>query len=192
MKMWKEYFPDARITGIDINPASWLDDEQVKTYVVDQGSRDSLSDFLKKHPEPNFDIIIDDGSHRADHQQVSLETLWSSLKPGGLYFIEDLNDRGYGEKTGGPHATPETVSTRTFFKRYARTSEVAVPNAFRSTDFLSSINDIMFHSPKPRQRPRDIGVEIVRTFLGRAHTGIMRLEWVADSERMVVLRKVHA
>jgi len=189
MKMWKEYLPKARITGIDINPASWLDDKQVKTYVVDQGSHESLSNFLKTHPDPKFDVIIDDGSHRADHQQVTLEMLWPSVKPGGLYFIEDLNDYGYGGKTGGPHATPDTISTRDFFKRYARAGEIAGPNAFRSTDFLSSIDDIMFHSPKPRQRPRDIGVEILRTVLGRAASGIMRLEWVADSERMVVLRK---
>ena len=189
MKMWSEYLPKARISGIDINPAPYLDTDRVKTYVVDQGSRDSLAKFLAAHPDPNFDVIIDDGSHRGDHQQVSLEILFPHLKPGGIYIIEDLNDLGYGERSGGPHDSPNTISTRQFFKRYARTGEIAQPNAFESTEFLSSIEDIIFHSPKPRQRPRDVAIEFLRTALGRAHRGILRLEWVPDSERMVVLRK---
>jgi SAM-dependent methyltransferase len=189
MKMWRDYFPSAKITGVDINPASFLDDDRITTYTVDQGNQESLSDFLERHPDPHFDIIIDDGSHRADHQQISLETLFPSLNPGGLYFIEDLNDYGFGGKTGGPHATPDTISTRDFFKRYTRCGEIAEPNAFRSTDFLSLVEDIAFHNPKPMQRPRDIAIEVVRTALGRAGSGIMRLEWAPDSEQLVVLRK---
>src|SRR5262249_13345342 len=38
-----------------------------------------------------FDIIIDDGSHASFHQQLTLCTLFKTLKSGGLYFIEDLN-----------------------------------------------------------------------------------------------------
>ena len=192
MKMWSDYFPNARITGADINPASYIDTDRITTYEVNQGSKKSLSRFLENHPDPTFDVIIDDGSHRADHQQLTLETFWPHLKPGGLYFIEDLNDFGFGGKTGGPHATPDTLSTRDFFKNYARTGEVAGPNAFSSTDFLSSVDDILFHRPKPLLRPRDLVIEIVRTVMGRWKRGIMRLEWVPDSELMVVLRKKSA
>ena len=179
-----------RGTGIDINPAGFLNTDRITTYVVDQGSRESLEAFLRDHPNPDFDIIIDDGSHRADHQQISLEVLFPHLKPGGLYFIEDLNDHGYGGKTSGPHATPATISTREFFKRYARKGEIADPNAFDSTDFLGEVADILFHKPKPLLRPRDLMVEIVRTVLGRASSGIMRLEWAPDSEMMVALQKI--
>merc|ERR1712029_878213 len=38
----------------------------------------------------NFDIIIDDGSHVPNHQLVSFETLWPSIKPGGMYIVEDI------------------------------------------------------------------------------------------------------
>jgi len=193
MKMWSDYLPNASITGIDINPAPYLDTDRVKTYVVDQGSRDSLHEFIAKHPDPWFDVIIDDGSHRADHQQLSLEALFPRLKPGGLYFIEDLNDFGYGGRPGGGRfATPETISTRDFFKRYTRTGEITCPNAFRSTEFLASIDDIMFHSPRPLQRPRDVAVEIARTVLGRLKHGISRLEWTPDGEKIVVLDKAPA
>ena len=38
----------------------------------------------------NFTVIIDDGSHLPSHQLLSLETLWPSLAPGGLYIVEDV------------------------------------------------------------------------------------------------------
>ena len=38
-----------------------------------------------------FDVIIDDGSHRPMHQQISLVSLYPHLKPGGQYIIEDLH-----------------------------------------------------------------------------------------------------
>lgn len=37
-----------------------------------------------------FNYIIDDGSHRLDDQKASFQLLWDYLKPGGLYFIEDI------------------------------------------------------------------------------------------------------
>jgi len=37
-----------------------------------------------------FDYIIDDGSHRISDQLASLEILWDYLKPGGIYFVEDV------------------------------------------------------------------------------------------------------
>lgn len=189
MKMWADYLPIAKITGADINPASFLDSDRIKTFVVDQGSRESLAKFIDDHPDPSFDIIIDDGSHRADHQQVTLEMLWPTLKPGGTYFIEDLNDRGFGARTDGRHAVTDTIPTRRFFKRFAATGEIAEPNAFDSTDFLGQIEEILFYSPRPLQRPRDLIVETVRTVLGRSGTGVLRSEWAEGSERIVALHK---
>jgi hypothetical protein len=191
MKMWRDYLPNAAITGADINPAPYLNSDRVTTYVVDQGSRDSLRQFLKQHPDPSFDVIIDDGSHRADHQQITLEALFPFLKPGGIYFVEDLNDFGFGGRSGNnPYATPDTISTRDFFKRFGRTGEIAKPNAFQSTDFLQSVADIAFYCPRPVQRPRDIFWEIVRTVAARAHRGLMRVEWVPESEKLLALRKL--
>lgn len=192
MKMWSDYLPNAKIAGVDINPAPYLDTDRVKTYVVDQGSRESLKTFVDQHPNPSFDVIIDDGSHRADHQQVSLEMLFPHLKPGGLYFIEDLNDFGYGGRTGGRYATPDTISTRDLFKQYTRTGEIAGPNAFESTDFFASIDDVAFYCPKPRQRLFDLGVEVIRVLVGRGNRGILRPEWAPENEKVLLLRKAEA
>lgn len=36
-------------------------------------------------------MIIDDGYHASKHQQITLVSLWETLKPGGIYVIEDLH-----------------------------------------------------------------------------------------------------
>ena len=50
------------------------------------------------------DVVIDDGSHFSEHQRATFALLWHSIKPGGLYVIEDLQCAflgGYhGEQTG--------------------------------------------------------------------------------------------
>jgi len=35
-----------------------------------------------------FNIIIDDGSHRDDHQLKTLENFYKLVKPGGFYIID--------------------------------------------------------------------------------------------------------
>ena len=40
-----------------------------------------------------FDIIIDDGDHSLEGQKKTFESAWNSLKPGGLYIIEDLQSK---------------------------------------------------------------------------------------------------
>lgn len=187
IKMWADYLPNASITGADINPASWLDNERIATYELDQGSRKSIAEFIGKHPDPNFDIIIDDGSHLPDHQQITLEMLFPHLKPGGIYFIEDLHEFGHGGRERRGY--PDIVPTRDVLRRYAVSGDVIGPNAFQSADFLSEVAEILFYSPRPLLRPRDFLIEALRLVAGRAHRGISRLEWADNSERLVALTK---
>jgi hypothetical protein len=42
--------------------------------------------------DATFDYIVDDGSHQPDHQVRSFELLWDRVKPGGKYFIEDIDN----------------------------------------------------------------------------------------------------
>jgi hypothetical protein len=73
--------------------------------------------FLQKFIDEtggNFDIVIDDGGHTMNQQRVSLEKLWQIVKPGGYYFIEDLQTSfmaGYGgDTTGGKDPNVHTMS----------------------------------------------------------------------------------
>jgi hypothetical protein len=90
LRAWREYFPNGEISGIDIRgDYEYLIDEGCKaTYVVDQGDMNQLIAFNEAHRN-EFDIIIDDGSHEANHQIQTFEILFTGLQKGGMYIIED-------------------------------------------------------------------------------------------------------
>lgn len=57
--MWREYFPNAEIFGIDEKPCRQLEGrERIKTFIGDAYQK-SMVDLVGD----NFDIIIDDGPH---------------------------------------------------------------------------------------------------------------------------------
>ena len=88
LSMWLEYFPKANVYGLDIDDFSSVDLPRTQIFRGDQGNPKDLLKIVEQCPQ--FDIIIDDGSHASYHQQVSLKTLFPFVASNGLYFIEDL------------------------------------------------------------------------------------------------------
>lgn len=89
--MWNEYFPNAQIFGIDIRDYSEKSKGSgIITHVADQSNRKDLQVFIDKYGT-DFDVILDDGGHAMDHQQISFGFLFEHLKPGGYYIIEDVH-----------------------------------------------------------------------------------------------------
>jgi glycosyltransferase involved in cell wall biosynthesis len=89
LRMWYDYFPNAKIHAIDVVPQSQHNNDRVTTHVCDQSNRDQLKQVMETVGQ--VDLIIDDGSHVVSHQQISLGTLFPYLKPKGQYWIEDLH-----------------------------------------------------------------------------------------------------
>jgi hypothetical protein len=86
--LWRDYFPNAEIVGIDINPqCKRFEGPRIRVLI---GSQDDPEFLLGLCAGARPGIIIDDGSHRADHIQFTFERLFPHLLPGGLYVIEDL------------------------------------------------------------------------------------------------------
>jgi len=108
--MWKEYFHKAEIYGIDIEDCSHLEEKGIHTFIADQANRDHLKNFIRNYGE-QYDIIIDDGGHSMEQQQVSFGFLFKYVKPGGLYIIEDVHTSlknyydGFGVKADGSNNT---------------------------------------------------------------------------------------
>lgn len=90
LRMWAEYFPSARIFGLDIVDFRALAADRIAIGMADQGRRETLEAHAAA-TGGRFDIIIDDGSHASHHQQITLGALFRHLVPGGLYCIEDLH-----------------------------------------------------------------------------------------------------
>lgn len=101
LELWRKFFgPDATIFGIDIDPecANRVDPpNQVR--IGSQGDAKFLRDVVAEMG--GLDIVLDDGSHVANHQFTSFETLWPLLSTGGLYVIEDLHTAYWPEWEGG-------------------------------------------------------------------------------------------
>jgi hypothetical protein len=78
------------IYGWDIVDCKQFNTDKIKTFICNQESREDMGNFLKKN-NCEFDIIIDDGGHTMKQQQTSLGFLFSKVKSGGIYIIEDLH-----------------------------------------------------------------------------------------------------
>lgn len=60
-----------------------------KTLVGDQENITVLNEWMKESGG-RFDIIVDDGGHVNPQIYNTVYTLWDHIKPGGLFFIEDM------------------------------------------------------------------------------------------------------
>jgi demethylmacrocin O-methyltransferase len=92
--MWRSYFKNGTYRGLDINldktlltKTSVLD--KVYLYNVDQTKLSQLVDFAESIPP--IDFVVDDGIHTYEAQTTSFYALYTYLKPGGMYFIEDCH-----------------------------------------------------------------------------------------------------
>ena len=94
---WKEIFPETNVYAVDIDSSKMVSAERIKTYVVDQSSKDSLSKFKNDVDVEKFEYILDDGSHVFDHAKVTFEELFEMLEDDGIYLIEDVtkSDNGW-------------------------------------------------------------------------------------------------
>lgn len=85
IRMWKEYFPEAEIHGLDLFEEKLIPEiEGVKFWKGSQTDADILH-LLRKE---KYDVIIDDGSHNSRDQLISFYGLYGN---GISYFVEDLH-----------------------------------------------------------------------------------------------------
>ena len=91
IRMWLEFFPNAKIYGIDKEKMFVNLDDPRFTFIQGNQHVDTVYDELFKHCT-EFDIIIDDGSHKAEDELYSFDKLFiNHLKLDGIYVIEDLH-----------------------------------------------------------------------------------------------------
>jgi len=70
LRAWRDYFINGQIVGADVQPDTQFTEERIKTYICDSLSIKNTTDVFS---DKLFDIIIDDGSHRDEHQLKPLE-----------------------------------------------------------------------------------------------------------------------
>lgn len=112
LKLWRDYFPNATLAGLDIQDKSKLEHEigDLFTYRGNQGDREHLGHIARDFQD-GFDLILDDGSHKWDHQQISLGFLFPHVKAGRYYVIEDAHTSLYGLDKAKEYCTDRCNTT---------------------------------------------------------------------------------
>jgi len=102
LQLWESYFPNASITGIDIDKQCIknVKDRNLNrtTVLIGSAAEQSIVNELQLKYSDGIDIIIDDGSHQTSDQLKSFELLFPLLKDFGYYFIEDVYPAYFGSQ----------------------------------------------------------------------------------------------
>ena len=116
LRMWKAYFPHARIFGLDVFDKSASEEDRIRIF---RGSQDDPA-FLERVAEATgpLDIVIDDGSHRNPHVIASFGALFPRLREGGIYAVEDIQT-SYWPSYGGSLDADAPHTSMGLFKRLA-------------------------------------------------------------------------
>jgi hypothetical protein len=118
LRMWKAFFPNSRIFGIDISDKKFHDEYRIKTFrgsQVDEQFLKYLADEIG-----SVDIIIDDGSHFNDHVIATFKILFPLMSLNGIYVVEDLQtsywDKLEGQSWGGSQDLSAPHTSMNYFK----------------------------------------------------------------------------
>jgi hypothetical protein len=151
MKLWTQFFPNTDQWMFEFNRdcAEQLARPALGDHLIvgDQSSVADLSAAIKKIGA--FDIVIDDGGHSMDQQIVSLQVLFPAVRPGGFYFVEDLETSFLphygGSQTGSNRGLFTSPTTLQYLSNLVRglTDKRAVkhdPSALQLLEFIHSID----------------------------------------------------
>jgi hypothetical protein len=111
LRMWKAYFRNSRIVGIDVSDKTRFREHRIDIRQCDQTDSEALLRLSSEYG--GFDIIIDDGSHLNEHVIKTFRVLFPLLRPNGIYAVEDTQT-AYWPTWGGGIGAPE--SSVAFFK----------------------------------------------------------------------------
>jgi glycosyltransferase involved in cell wall biosynthesis len=118
LDIWSEFFPRAsKIIGCDINPDCAklvYADSRISVVVGDANTDDVEARISAISPE--FDLIVDDGSHTSGDIVRSFARYFPRLADGGLFVAEDLHCSYWSAYEGGLFHPASSIS---FFKRLA-------------------------------------------------------------------------
>ena len=96
LRVWRDYFPNAEVFGVDIDDKILFEENRIKTFKCDQVKKESIINFILESglQKESLDIVIDDGLHTFEAGKSFFEGTIHLLKPDGIYIIEDVAPSG--------------------------------------------------------------------------------------------------
>jgi hypothetical protein len=142
LRMWKAYFPKARVFGLDLFDKAALQEDRIR---ILQGSQDDPATIERLLAETGpLDVVIDDGSHQNAHVLRSFDLLFPHLREGGIYAAEDLQT-SYWPKFGGSLDPDSRDTSMAAFKRLADGLNHAERIGYAPTALDRSVRAVHFY-----------------------------------------------
>lgn len=137
--MWRDLFgADARIIGVDLNPAAlkWRENG-FEIYIGNQSSPAFWKEFYDEVGA--IDFLVDDGGHTNRQQIVTVVNAIDNVKPGGIILIEDT-DTSFIKEFGNP----SRYSFLNFSKKIVDVLYEKQATGLESSNFGRNIESVMF------------------------------------------------
>lgn len=89
IRMWRDFFPNAQIYGLDVREESRIEEDRIKTFVGDSRNEKTWKKIFDEIGT-DIDLFIDDGSHWPSYQAITCRLVKPLLKKEVIYIIEDV------------------------------------------------------------------------------------------------------
>jgi len=89
-RAWAEYSDDIFVYGIDNNPEHMFKEKNIEIFLADQSDVSTISEVYLSIQSPEFNLIVDDGSHQLKHAVDTFNECLPWLSLDGWYVVEDI------------------------------------------------------------------------------------------------------
>lgn len=118
---------------------------------ADQRFLSDVMDRLEHSEDGGLQVVVDDGSHDCSHIVTSFRSIFPHLKPGGLYFVEDIMYSAWGTHGRQKVAEPASRTTGTPIS-LASVLASATIGAANLTDAKLQLQQLKQWMPKPAEK----------------------------------------
>src|SRR6478736_6136193 len=106
IRMLYEYFPHAKLTGIDLYNKHGIANDRTEFWQGSQVDKHLLKTILSRNEDAERRIVIDDASHASPLTIESFNIIFPLLKSGDLYIVEDTHTSYYEDEEYGGNEVP--------------------------------------------------------------------------------------
>lgn len=92
LRAFRDWAPQARIVGADVDARVLFEEERIVCHPVDQTDRRTLDALAATLAGATFDLIVDDGLHTPEANINTLLFALPLLKDDGVFVVEDISE----------------------------------------------------------------------------------------------------
>jgi hypothetical protein len=115
LRMWFEYFPHAKLIGLDVFPKKGIINNRTEFWEGSQTDKHLLKTILSRNADAEKRIVIDDASHNNELTVETFRIIFPLLKSGDLYFIEDVHVSYWEDEEYKGNKVPGAKNTTMWF-----------------------------------------------------------------------------